>query len=78
MRLDRLPLTVHVVTSLVLNRRQTIGLHVAGKEFLVVLSNARLEHEDARGYAHAEEQVLRQFDDLTEAVILQNPIHLRS
>ena len=30
------------------------------------------------GYAYAEEQVLRQFDDLTEAVIFQIPIHLRS
>ena len=77
MSLDSCPLAVDVVASLVLDRHQTVRLHIAGEELLAILPDAGLEHEDARGYANAEEQILRQLDDLAQTMVLENPLHLR-
>ena len=75
-RLNSRPLTVDVVASLILDRRQTVRLHIAGKKLLAILRDPRLKHEDTCSHAHTEEQVLRQLNDLTQAVTLQNPLHL--
>ena len=77
MRLDSRPLAVDVMASLVLDRRQAVGLNVASEKLLALLRHASLEHKDARGHAHTEEQILRQLDDLAQAVVLQNALHLR-
>ena len=52
------------MASLVLDRRQAVGLHVASEKLLAVLCYTSLEHKDARSHAHAKKQVFRQLDDL--------------
>ena len=77
MSLNGSPLAVNIMAPLVLDRRQTIGLHVASEKLLAVLRYTSLEHKDARSHTHAKKQVFRQLDDLAQTMILQNALHLR-
>ena len=47
MRLNGCPLAVNVMASLVLNRRQTVRLHVASEELLAFLTNTGLKDKNA-------------------------------
>ena len=58
MRFNCGPFAVDVMSTFILDGRQTVILHIASEEVFFILRDTGLEYENTRGDTDSEEQVL--------------------